>query len=119
MNRNTPVSWLAMTVKALRLTFSRAKADRTLANRPGLFSRKTEICLLFGMSAPSFRRNGWAPIWRPRLGAVAKRSTEQLRSPARSRNHSRRPASAVQSNSQKRLTFARARLYIEHRPKDG
>jgi len=53
MNRNTPVSWLAMTVRALRFTLSRAKADKTLANRPGLFSRKTDNCLLFGICAPS------------------------------------------------------------------
>src|SRR5438309_1009281 len=35
-----------MMVRAMIFTFSRLKASRTFAKRPGLFSRNTEICLV-------------------------------------------------------------------------
>ena len=44
--RNTLCSWLSMMVRAMIFTFSRLKASRTFAKRPGLFSRNTEICLV-------------------------------------------------------------------------
>src|SRR5579885_268399 len=70
--RRTLCSWLSMTVMARMLTLSRARADRTLARRPGLFSRKTETCLAVCIADSSTVDN-------PAAGATA--AAEQRRAP--------------------------------------
>src|SRR5205823_2485774 len=51
--RRTLCSCLSMTDRAVMLTFSRASADRTLARRPGLFSRNTVTCLVVATAETS------------------------------------------------------------------